>query len=83
MKFLIEWHTKPKHREKLNKLIEEWKPPDEFKFLIPPHHVVGGHRGMGVIEVDDVEIIQKGLGFFMDYVDFVVTPIRPLLPVPE
>ncbi len=80
MKFLIEWHTKPKHREKLNKLIEKWKPPSKFKFLIPPHHVVGGHRGIGVIEVDDVEILQKGLGFFMD---FVVTPIRPLLPVPE
>jgi len=83
MKFLIEWHTKPKHRKKLNNLIEKWKPPDEFKFLIPPHHVVGGHRGMAVIEVDNVEIIQEGLGFFLDYAGFVVTPIRPLLPAPE
>jgi len=83
MKFLVEWHTKTKYREKLNKLLEEWKPPNGFKFLIPPHHVVGGHRGMGVIEADDVEIIQKGLGFFMDYADFVVTPIRPLISVPK
>ncbi len=80
MKFLVEWHTKTKYREKLNKLLEEWKSPDELKFLFPPHHVAGGHRGMAVIEADDVEIIQKGLGFFMDYVDFVLTPIRPLLP---
>jgi len=83
MKFLIEWHTKPKYREKLNNLLDEWKLPREIKHLIPPHHVVGGHRGVSVIEVDNAEIIQKDLGFFMDYVDFVVTPIRPLLSVPE
>ncbi|MHA1955545.1 MAG: DUF3303 domain-containing protein [Candidatus Thorarchaeota archaeon] len=80
MKFLIEWHTKPKYREKLLKLLDEWKPPDEWKILFPPHSVVGGHRGMGVIEVDNVEIIQDGLRVFLDYADYVVTPITPLLP---
>ena len=83
MKFLIEWHNKPKYREKLRKLLGEWKPPREVKFLIPPHNVVAGHRGMAVVEVDNVEIIQKSLGVFLDYVDYVVTPILPLLPVSE
>ena len=83
MKFLIEWHTKPKHREKLNKLLDEWKPPREIKFLFPPHHVVAGHRGMAVVEVDNVEAIQKGLRVFLNYVDYVVTPILPLLSVRE
>jgi hypothetical protein len=83
MKFLIEWHNKPKYREKLLKLLDEWKPPREIKFLIPPHFVVAGHRGMAVVEVDNVEIIQKSLRVFLDYVGYVVTPILPLLPVRE
>ncbi len=83
MKFLIEWHNKPKNREKLLKLLDEWKPPRDLKYLFPPHSVVAGHRGLSVVEVDNVQIIQDSLRVFLNYIEYVVTPILPLLPDSE
>ncbi|MFX1562930.1 MAG: DUF3303 domain-containing protein [Promethearchaeota archaeon] len=78
MKFLIEWYRDPEHLQTVTKLLEKWKQPKDWKVPFPAHYCAASSRGFFVLEVDSAETIQKGLEPFLDYVDFVVTPILPL-----
>lgn len=80
MKFLVEWHSKPKNRKALMKILETWKQPDALKTLFAAHYCVGANRGFAVFETDNAEAIQEGLRVFLDHTDYVVTPILPMFP---
>ena len=83
MKFLIEWEAKPKHRQALLKLLETYKQSEDLKTLFPAHYCVGASRGFSVVEAENTDVLQDGLRQFMDYLSYVVTPIRPLFPKGE
>ncbi|MHA2026638.1 MAG: DUF3303 domain-containing protein [Candidatus Thorarchaeota archaeon] len=80
MKYLIEWKMKPKYRKEANKALEKFEQPKELKTVFAAHVCVASNRGVGVVETDDVKLIQKTLNPMLDYVNFKVTPILPLFP---
>ena len=70
----------PKYREASNKALEKFEQPKDLKTLFPAHVCVASHRGVAVVETDDVKVIQKTLNPMLDFVSFKVTPIIPLFP---
>jgi hypothetical protein len=71
---------KPKYRKEANKALEKFEQPKELKTVFAAHVCVASNRGVGVVETDDVKLIQKTLNPMLDYVNFKVTPILPLFP---
>ncbi len=80
MKYLIEWHIKPKHREKAAKAIEKFQQPKELKTIFAAHNCVASNRGIAVVETDDIMAIQKTFSPMLDFTEFTVTPILPVFP---
>lgn len=80
MKYLIEWHIKPKYREEANKATEKFKQPKELKTVFAAHNCVASFRGLAVVETDDVKVIQKTLSPMLDFASFTVTPLLPIFP---
>lgn len=80
MKFLIEWHMKPKYRKEANKALEKFEQPKEMKTVFAAHHCVASNRGVAVVEAEDAGVIHKTLSVMLDYTNFKVTPILPLFP---
>ena len=80
MKFLIEWKMKPKYRKESNKALEKFEQPKDLKTVFAAHVCVASHRGLAVVETDDVKVIQKTLSPMLDFVSFKVTPVLPLFP---
>jgi hypothetical protein len=80
VKFLLEWDIKPKHRQEAVKAVSKFKQPKEMKTLFPAHNCVASNRGLAVVEVDDIMIIQKAFDPILDFVSFKVTPVIPVFP---
>jgi len=80
MKYLIEWNIKPEYRKEAAKAVENFEQPKELKTVFAAHNRVASNRGIAVIEVDDVKIIQKTFSPMLDFADFTVTPIIPIFP---
>ncbi len=78
MKFLIEWHLKPKYRKEAAKAIEKFEQPKELKTVFAAHNCVASNRGISVVEADDAKVIQRTFTPLLDYANFTVTPILPL-----
>jgi hypothetical protein len=77
---LIEWNIKPKYRRDVMKAWKEYKQHKDVKTVFPIHNCVGSNRGVAIVESDSTEAVQETLGFFIDYVNFVVTPLIRFKP---
>lgn len=80
MKYLIEWRIKPKYRKEAAKAIENFKQPKELKTVFAAHNCVASNRGIAVVEVEDIRVIQETFNPMLDFTDFTVTPILPVFP---
>ncbi len=80
MKYLIEWKIKPKYRKEAAKAIEKFKQPKELKTVFAAHNCVASNRGIAVVEVDDIRVIQETFNPMLDFTDFTVTPVLPVFP---
>ncbi|MFW9808221.1 MAG: DUF3303 domain-containing protein [Candidatus Thorarchaeota archaeon] len=80
MKYLIEWRIKPKYRKEAAKAIEDFKQPKELKTVFAAHNCVASNRGIAVVEVEDIRVIQETFNPMLDFTDFTVTPILPVFP---
>lgn len=80
VRFLIEWHIKPKYRKEAAKAIEKFEQPKELKTVFAAHNCVASNRGIAVVEAEDAKVIQKTFNPMLDYADFTVTPVLPLFP---
>ncbi len=80
MKYLIEWSIKPKYRKEAAKAIETFKQPKELKTIFAAHNCVASNRGIAVVEVDDIRVIQETFNPMLDFTDFTVTPVLPVFP---
>ncbi len=78
MKFLIEWESKPEDRQTLLKILKEYKQPEDVKTIFPIHSCVGSGRGVAIAETDSAEALHKSLSFFLNHINYVVTPIIPI-----
>ena len=66
-----------------SKAIEKFEQPEELKTVFAAHNRVASHRGVAVVEVDDVKVIQKTFNPMLDFADFTVTPLIPVFPESE
>ena len=80
VRFLIEWEIKPKYRKDANKALEKFEQPKEVKTIFAAHNRVASSTGIAVVEADDAMLIHNTLSPMMDFVNFKVSPIRPLFP---
>jgi len=71
---------KPKYRKDASKALENYKQPKELKTVFAAHNCVASHRGIAVFETDDAKLIHKTLSLLLDFMNFEVTPILPVLP---
>ena len=62
------------------KAVAEFKQPEELKTIFPAHNCVASNRGLSVVDVDDVKVIQEIFAPMLDYVNIIVTPIIPVFP---
>jgi hypothetical protein len=72
---LIEWEVKPKYREDVLKAWKNYKQHEAVKTILPVHNCVGSTRGVAVVETNSTEGLEATLRPFLDYVNFVVTPL--------
>ncbi|MFW9789451.1 MAG: DUF3303 domain-containing protein [Candidatus Thorarchaeota archaeon] len=78
MKYLVEWHIKPKHRKEAVKAADVFKQPKEMKTILAAHQCVASNRGVAVIDVDDVKLIHDTFRDMLSFMEFKVTPVIPL-----
>ncbi|MFX1559367.1 MAG: DUF3303 domain-containing protein [Promethearchaeota archaeon] len=83
MRFLLEWDVKPEYRKEASKAVAEFKQPEELKTIFPAHNCVASNRGLSVVEVDDIKVIQEIFDPMLDFVNITVTPIIPVFPEPD
>lgn len=75
MLLLVEWEVKAKYRKDLMKAWKEYEQHKDVKTILPVHNCVGSTRGVAVVETDSAEALEATLAPFVDYVNFVVTPL--------
>lgn len=80
MILLIEWEVNPKYRNDIMQAWKEYKQHEDVKTIFPVHNCVGSNRGVAIVESDSAEAVEDTLSFFVDYVNFVVTPLLRFRP---
>ena len=80
VRFLLEWNVKPEYRKEAAEAVSKFKQPEDLKTIFPAHNCVASNRGLAVVEVDDVLVIQKVFSPMLDFVNITVTPVIPVFP---
>jgi len=78
VKFLLEWDVKPEYRKEAAKAVAEFKQPKDLKIIFPAHNCVASNRGLSIVEVDDIKVIQEMFAPMLDFVNINVTPVIPV-----